>query len=298
MPEFSELKLALVHQRLLSDGQKGTEPYEFPVRQASTGLVDALNAFIKANVYNIADTKPHAPVLPEFDQVVKGNVDIKQLSKKKYKITFSKIGKFLLYQVWSDSSKKLNENRSVYYRKAKKWVQDFKSLNASLKASNKPLFTPTTVMEIGNNKYVFVIHKAKLNGKGRVVFKVSTEEIKLSSGTSKKMLKLPRGHHDGVRFDIDSDASVCNTLSGLTEEDFNWNSYSYSGNIGNFCNDLKCIFSNNQTQTPYFFDNSSPAQNYITGIINPQLGITNSPFSPGYFCYCSGVDYYFTLPAN
>jgi hypothetical protein len=58
-------------------------------------------------------------------------------------------------------------------------------------------------MEIGNNKYVFVIHKAKLNGKGRVVFKVSTKEIKLSSGTSKKLLKLPRGHHDGVRFDID-----------------------------------------------------------------------------------------------
>ena len=208
LPEFSDLKLVWVHQRLLSGGQKGTEPYEFPVREASSGLVDALNAFIKANLYNISDTKPPAPVLPEFDQVVEGNIDIKQLSKKKYKITFSKIGKFLLYQVWSKTSKKLNENRKVFYQKAKLWVQDFNKLNDSLKALKKPLFTPTVVMEIGNNKYVFVLNKAKLKGKDNVVFKVSTEEIKLSD---KKMLKLPCGHHDGVRFDIDYLAvSLCN----------------------------------------------------------------------------------------
>ena len=141
------------------------------------------------------------PVSLEFDQVVKGNVDIKQLSKKKYKITFSEISKFLKYQVWSDSSRLLNENRKVFYQKAKLWVQDFNKLNASLKASDKPLFKPTTVMEIGFKKYLFVLDKAKLNSKGHVVFKVSTEEIKLSE---KKLLKLPRGHHDGVRFDIDS----------------------------------------------------------------------------------------------
>ena len=153
---------------------------------------------------------------PKFDQVVKGNVDIKQLSKKKYKITFSKIGKFLKYQVWSDSSTSLNKKRTVYYQKAKKWVQDFKKLNESLKASNKPLFTPTTVMEIGNKKYLFVIHEAKLNGKRHVVFKVSTEEIKLSE---KKMLKLPCGHHDGVRFDIDDSGGV----SPITRLEFNGN---------------------------------------------------------------------------
>ena len=141
---------------------------------------------------------------PGFDQVVKGNVDIKQLSKKKYKITFSEIGKFLIYQTWSDSSQPLNDNRSVYYQKAKKWINNFNSLNESLKASNKPLFTPTTVMEIDNHKYVFVIHKAKLS-KGRAVFEVSTEEIKLAE---KKMLKLPCGHHDGVRLDIDSSTST------------------------------------------------------------------------------------------
>ena len=99
---------------------------------------------------------------PRFDQVVKGNVDIKKLSKNNYQIVFIEIEKFLLYQVWSDSSKTSNEERSVYYQKAKQWINNFNSLNASLKASNKPLFTPTTVMEIGNSKYIFVIDEAKL----------------------------------------------------------------------------------------------------------------------------------------
>jgi hypothetical protein len=143
---------------------------------------------------------PPPPPSRDFDQVVKGDINIKQLSKKKYKITFSKIGKFLIYQTWSDSSKPLNDDRSVYYQKAKLWINNFNYLNESLKASNKPLFTPTTVMEIGNNKYIFVLNKAKLTRKGHVVFKVSTKEIRSSD---KKLLKLPHGHHDGVRFDID-----------------------------------------------------------------------------------------------
>ena len=157
-------------------------------------------------------TTPFLPLSPpQFDQVVEGNVDIKKLSKNNYQIKFSKISKFLLYQVWSPSSKKLNEERSVFYQKANKWVKNFNSLNASLKASNKPLFTPTTVMEIGNDIYVFVIHKAKLkkshnkNDKDKnVVFTVSTKEIELSNGASKKLLKLRLGHHDKVRFDIDA----------------------------------------------------------------------------------------------
>ena len=143
-----------------------------------------------------------------FDQVVEGNIDIKQLSKKKYKITFKKIGKFLKYQSWSDTSKTLNENRSVYYQNAKQWIQRFNSLNASLKLSDKPLFRPSTVMEICSKKYMFVIYEAKLNSKDRIIFKASTEEIKLSPGTSKKLLKLSHGHHDGVRFDIDATPSL------------------------------------------------------------------------------------------
>jgi len=152
-------------------------------------------------------------VQSEFDQIVKGNVIIKRLSEKKYKITFSKISKFIKYQVWSDSSKTLNENRKVYYESARLWITKFNYLNASLsKDSNKPpLFKPTTIMEIGNDYYSFVIYEAKII-KDRVFFKVSTEEINLSNCASKKMLKLPCGRHSGVRFDIDGTPTA--TLSG------------------------------------------------------------------------------------
>ena len=218
---------------------------------------------------------PATPVLPEFDQVVKGNVDIKQLSKKKYKITFSEISKFLLYQVWSDSSKSLNENRTVFYQKAKLWIQNFNLSNDSLKASNKPLFTPTTVMEIGSNKYVFVIHKAKLNGKGHVVFKVSTEEIKSSD---KKMLKLPCGHHDRVRFDIDTPINgrqiLCDDYTGCScseIQDYTRNNYGVN------CEQYNC-------------DNSGPGQcfeasRYGCGIQYPWTS-TNKVSGSGYLNTC------------
>lgn len=173
---------------------------------------------------------PPAP-LPNFDQVVQGNVDIKQLSGKKYKITFSEIRKFLLYQMWSDSSQQLNEDRKVFYQNAKLWIKNFNLRNDSLKASDKPLFTPTVVMEIGSNKYLFVINQAKLNCKGHVVFKVSTKEIKSSD---KKILKLPRGHHDRVRFDIDSSSTVYCYGNGISP------SASY-----NYANCLDSIYKNN-----------------------------------------------------
>jgi hypothetical protein len=137
----------------------------------------------------------------------------------------------------------LNEHRSVYYRTAKEWIKSFNSLNASLKTNKKPLFTPTTVMKIGNHKYVFVIHKANINCKGHIFFKVSTEEIKLSSGNSKKILKLPCGHHDGVRFDIDK--TSCNSYIVI--------SYAYASCLdtvnkenGLISNNLSCFESCNK----------------------------------------------------
>ena len=126
-------------------------------------------------------------------------MNINKLSKYNYKLTFSKIDKFLLYKVWSDSSQSSNENRSVYYENAKKWIKKFNILN-----NGNPIFTPTTVMRIGSKYYIFVINKAKINKDEHVVFKVSTKEIKLLGDTSEKMLKLPHGHYDNVRFDIDS----------------------------------------------------------------------------------------------
>ena len=140
--------------------------------------------------------------LPEFDQIVKGNVNIKKLSKQRYRITFSKIGKFLVYQVWDkDDVNKMNAKRQVGYVSAKEWVKRFNTINKNLK--DKPLFTPTTIMETENHNYAFVIHKASLNSCDKVVFTVSTEEISLRNNTSKKLVQLPLGKCNHVRFDID-----------------------------------------------------------------------------------------------
>jgi hypothetical protein len=184
---------------------------------------------------------------PNFDQVVEGNVDIKKLSKNKYKIKFNKISKFLKYQTWSDSSKTLNDDRAVYYEDAKKWMKNFNILNSSLKAVDQPLFTPTTVMEIGNHKYLFVIYEAKLNSKGHVVFNVSTKEIDFLEN---KILKLPCGRHDGVRFDIDSyptppppitlilETVNENTPGSIVVSYFNFDtSIEFPGNFSNLYND-------------------------------------------------------------
>ena len=144
---------------------------------------------------------------PNFDQIVKGNVTIKKLSKYMYRITFSKIGKFLLYQVWDkDNVNKINDNRKVGYISAKDWVKVFKKDNEELEKKGKPLFTPTTVMETEDDcNYAFVIHKAKINSCGHVVFTVSTNEISPQNNTSKKLIRLPEGKCNNVRFDIDGD---------------------------------------------------------------------------------------------
>jgi hypothetical protein len=150
-------------------------------------------------------TPPPPQVLPSFDQIVKGNVSIKKLSEYRYRITFSKIGKFFLYQVWDkDNVNKINDNRKVGYISAKDWVNVFKKGNEELEKKVKPLFTPTTVMETEDDcNYAFVIHKACMNSCGRVVFTVSTKEISPQNNTSKKIIQLPEGKCNNVRFDID-----------------------------------------------------------------------------------------------
>ena len=151
------------------------------------------------------------PQVPSFDQIVKGNVCIKKLNKDNYKITFSKIGKFLMYQVWDKDSPASNKKRSVGYVSAKEWVKTFKRYNNNLNKNNKPLFTPTTIMETEDDcVYAFVIHKACINSHGQVVFTVSTKEISLENNTSKKLIQLPEGKCNNVRFDIDQgDCIAC-----------------------------------------------------------------------------------------
>ena len=159
---------------------------------------------------------PPPPQIPVFDQIVKGNVTIKKLSKHKYNITFRKIGKFLMYQVWDkDNVDNFNDKRYVAYVSAKKWVRVVQQTNAFLDKNSKPLFTPTTIMEIDNDNYAFVIDNAFFDHRDRIVFTVSTKHISPSNNSS-NLIKLPTGNLNHVRFDIDdADVMACSLLIGL-----------------------------------------------------------------------------------
>lgn len=161
--------------------------------------------------------------LSSFDQIVKGNVTIKKISRNyKYKITFRKIGNFLQYQVWDkNNTNSRNDKRIVRSKSATQWIYSFIEQNKILKRYNKhkPLFTPTTIMEIDNDKnFAFVIHEAYFNSRGYVIFIVSTREIQLQNNSSKKLTQLPIGKCNNVRFDIDSGSvtlvSVKNMITG------------------------------------------------------------------------------------
>jgi hypothetical protein len=116
-----------------------------------------------------------------------------------------------MYQVWSDSNtpegKKLNENREVYEMNAKDWVK-----MAFPKPPPVVPFTPTTVMEHGNKKYVFVINDAKVKN-GHVVFYVSSKYIDPNSTNKviKNLKKIPQGKFHNARFDIDFFGIVFNS---------------------------------------------------------------------------------------
>jgi hypothetical protein len=184
---------------------------------------------------DIPPPPPTRSPLPEFDQVVKGNVTIKKISKHKYKITFSKIGKFLVYQVWDkDNAGNLNSNRFVNYLSAKNWVRVFNIMNKDLKQKKEPLFTPTTVIEMEDyDNYAFVLNKAYMNKYGHVVFTVSTKEIKLESNntSSKNLIKIPCGKFNNVRFDIDApDRKLPNIVYNVSDCGFpNVRSYCCGG---------------------------------------------------------------------
>lgn len=206
---------------------------------------DTLTEMIELKQFNCSLETYTPPLSPDlgrkYDQVVKGDVSILRINKNSYKITFDKIGKFLLYQIWnekgvetytympkypssndhprnySDATKyadenadkvkkvdmKINNYRYILRKNAKKWVEYFNALNS------RKNFTPTTVMQISNKKYVFVIKKAKINKKGELVFYVTTKEINIindskSDKVKKIFKKLPIGKYQNVRFDIDN----------------------------------------------------------------------------------------------
>lgn len=141
----------------------------------------------------------------DFDQLVVGNdVSIKKIYSYNYKIVIKEIKNFLVYQTWSEiNSNNTNNDRIVKYESAKEWINYFTEFNKYNENNKKPLFCPTTVMRIKNNSYIFAINKAYFKN-NHVVFKVSTKQINLEHKNNKKLIKLPCGHHNGVRFDIDA----------------------------------------------------------------------------------------------
>jgi hypothetical protein len=164
----------------------------------------------------MSNPNPTPPPIPSFDQIVKGNVCITKLKNKKnmYRITFSKIGTFLVYQVWDKDNININAKRDVFRVSAKKWVNEFIKLNEYLKKEDKELFTPTTIIETAtDDQYACVICKACINSHGRIVFTVSTKEIQLSNNCSKKLTQIQCGRFNNVRFDIDDAPLVTYTYT-------------------------------------------------------------------------------------
>lgn len=152
----------------------------------------------------------------EFDQIVKGDVTIKKLSKYRYRITFNKISNFFMYQVWDkDNINSMNDKRIVDYVSSKIWVNGFKKYNEDLKNTGKPLFTPTTIMETADEVYAFAIRKAFFDSHDRIVFTVSTKEISLQKNSSKKLIQIPCGKFVNVRFDIDDIGSIVLCVTSL-----------------------------------------------------------------------------------
>lgn len=130
----------------------------------------------------------------EYDHYVRGHVKISKKDGEKYKIKFHSISDFLVYQV-SSIEKTLNANRYVLNQKAIDWVNIHFNYNKNIS------FTPTTVMELGNDTYVFVITNAYLNKKNEVVFLISTKSI---DTVNNQLTNLPTGKFHNVRFDIDA----------------------------------------------------------------------------------------------
>jgi hypothetical protein len=161
----------------------------------------------------------------EYDQILSGDIKIKKVKSDSddytHKITFSKknISKVLMYQVWSDTSVDLNNDRIVKEVKATSWV---KSAFRKVETGTVPSipFTPTTVMELDDGecpyhhkkhnkdecRHVFVIKRALVNKCGQVVFYVSSKDIVLPSNPNQKVKRLktiPTGSFCRSRFDID-----------------------------------------------------------------------------------------------
>ena len=88
-----------------------------------------------------------------YDHLLCGNIKIKD-----NKVKIKNFTDLLTYQSWSDTFNKLNSKRTVNFLTVKSWVDiSFKKYN---KGNPSVPYCPTTVMQIGYKKYVFVIKNA------------------------------------------------------------------------------------------------------------------------------------------
>ena len=167
---------------------------------------------------------------PKFDQIIKGNVKICKTGDGLYRITFLKATEFTLYQVWNKDGD--NGRRVIVNDTDKKWQE---RLIAQAKATG---FAPTTIMEVGNSKWAFVITNAYFE-KSRLVLEVSTAEIVNLSKTVQKQngtfcfstsrkcshflavqKGLKTGYFKNARFDIDGlQISQCILCQYTSKED-------------------------------------------------------------------------------
>lgn len=134
---------------------------------------------------------------PKFDQIIRGSGFISKTGEQTYKITFCKTTEFTLYQVWNPNGN--NNQRLILNDTDENWQKRI------IEDQKRTGFKPTTIMEVGNKKYAFVIYNAYFNKNNKLTLEVSTKEIVNLSNTVQKCLKV--GQFKNARFDIDG--NIC-----------------------------------------------------------------------------------------
>jgi hypothetical protein len=212
-----------------------------------------------------------------FDFVVKAeNVVIKQQSDNNYKVKINDVD-FLKYQTWSNTNaNNINDDRKVYLVSTKKWVELFKTANSDV--SNP--FTPTTVIEIDNKKFVTVMTNVKFKN-NKVTFYVSTDDVTFDSKKIKKMNKLPKGEFHNVRFDIDGSSINLNPYCmSACPVDF----FSPPAPCSPMCSgESSCFNSFNDGPIPQSTSNQTNITNFCTYINNLPESATQSEWTNEYW---------------
>lgn len=153
---------------------------------------------------NISNSFFSSPKSSKYDFFFKGDIIV-----VKNKIYFSSYSNPIIYDTWS-ADKKQNDVRNInLVPSIKRWV-DIHFTDYNNKKPPTTLYHPTVLMQIGYNKYIFVLKNATYdeNKKYKLIFHISTKEI-----VSNVTKKIQQGRYKNVRFDCDSfDKKIDNLL--------------------------------------------------------------------------------------